>query len=168
VRGVLSGLLVAVTDPSFEDRQRRRAVEQAFRFVFPDWTIRQLQLGGVNPPQGLVIDDDVYGISDGFSNEHIVVESDAPQEALVAALEKAATRMMRVDDDGDEEAADGWEGPMGPASCVSDVTFDDDGRPGFYIDCKGGIEAVVAARFRAILREELERHAVATAVVRVP
>src|ERR1700709_1635418 len=32
VRGVLSGSLVAVTDPSFEDRQRRRAVEQAFRF----------------------------------------------------------------------------------------------------------------------------------------
>lgn len=166
VRALLGGSFVVVTDPVFEDRQQRRAVEQAFKFAFPDWSVSHVQLGG-SKPKSLVIDDDVYGTSDGMSNERIVVESDAPPADLVAALERAAERMLRVDDYGNEDD-DTTDELSGPASHVSKVTLDERGRPGFYIDCKGGIAPPVAARFREILIEELKRRDVATALVSVP
>ena len=85
---------------------------------------------------------------------------------LAKALEAAADRMLRVDDLGKEH--DAVDELPGAASYVSAVTFDERGRPGFYIDCKGGIEPPVAARFREILVEELRRRDVVTALVRVP
>jgi hypothetical protein len=162
---VLTGYLVVLTDAAFEDRQRRRSVEQAFKFAFPDWSVSHVQLGG-SAPHGLVIDDDVYGLSGGSSNERIIVESDAPREVLATALESAADRMLRVDDFGREH--DAVDELPGPASYVSAVSFDERGRPGFYTDCKGGIEPPVAARFREILVEELRRRDVVTALVRCP
>lgn len=168
VKELLSGFLVVLTDPAFEDRQRRRAVERAFKFAFPEWSVSHVQLGGnVAPPQGIVIDDDVYRARGGFSNEHVVVEtSDAPQVVLVAALQAAAQRMMRVDDDGREH--DVAEDELGAANYVSEVTIDTWGRPGFYIDCKGGIEPPIADRFRAILVEELKRREVVSAILGMP
>ena len=62
-------------------------------------------------------------------------------------------------------AADGFD--VYTPNYVSDVTVDENGSPGFYVDCKGAIEPPMAVRFRQILVEELMRHHVTSAHVRV-
>lgn len=179
VQGLVSARPVVLYDKRFEDARHRNKVEKAFLRVFPDLDIEHFQLGG--PPraddgsdgrdQGIVIDEDVYEDGEMSSNESIVVESSAPASEVVAALTRASERMMLVGEDGREYREDELGGGGGvdvyTPNYVSDVTFDEGGRPGFYIDCKGAIEPEMAAQFRQVLREELQRHGVTSAHVRV-
>jgi hypothetical protein len=179
-KALVAGTPVVLTDGVFDDPQRRRHVERAFRRVFPELVIEHVELGGGpalaaadEANTGIVIDDDVYREGDfGSSNETIVVESGAPLDDVLAALSNAANRMMSVGEDGQDHDVDG--ALSGTAievytpNYVSDVTVNDDGEPGFYIDCKGAIEPPMADRFRQILAEELSRRGVHSAHVRVP
>lgn len=189
VEQLLAGHSTKVTDGTFADPARRRRVADAFRKVFPDLAVFEVQIVGKrvvaeNPvlatapalheasPRGIVIDDDVYGEGTMSSNETIVVESDVPTEILVAALTAAADRMMRVGEDGNEYTDADAETVMAndiyTPNYVSDVTVDEDGRAELYLDCKGAIEPPMAERLRQVLREELPRHGVSSAHVRVP
>lgn len=87
------------------------------------------------------------------SNETIVVESTAPTVEVVAALTRASERIMLVGEDGrehrEDELGDGGVGVYTP-NYVSDVTCDESGRPGFYIDCRGAIEPEMAEGLLAV------------------
>ena len=178
-KGLLIGRPVVLLDRRFEDPRSRRKAAKAFSRVFPDLDVEHRQLGGQptpasgadGPDQGIVIDDDVYDDGDITSNETIVVESTAPVTTVVAALTSAAERMMLVGEDGREYTereldADGFE--VYTPNYVSAVTFYEGGDPGFYVDCKGAIEPAMATQFRQVLIEELQRHGVTSAHVRVP
>lgn len=174
VNWLLKGSTVVLSDPAFEDPQRRRLVERAFKRTFPKLTVEQLRVADeaivsdqVDVEHGITVDYEVYADGDMASNESIVVESQAPREVLVKALTRAAERMMNVGDDG-REYEDVAALEVYTPNYVSDVTVDDKGNPGFYIDCKGGIEPPMAARFREILVEELTRAGISSAHVRVP
>ena len=175
LKALLEGNPVVLTDEVFVDPRRRRHVERAYQRVFPDLVVDHAYLGDGSgpvpgPEDGIVIDDDVYEEGEEGSNESILVESDASRDVLVAALASAAERMMGVGEDGQEYSDDvaliGDEQVYTP-NYFSDVTIDKDGNPGFYIDCKGGIEPPMAAKFRQVLVEELMRHGVVSAHVRV-
>ncbi len=179
VQGLVSTRPVVLFDNRFEDPRRRKKVESAFLRVFPDLDVEHFQMGGEptsdeesdEPDQGIVIDKDVYGAGEMSSNETIVVESTAPTAEVVAALTHASERMMLVGEDGREYREDelgGGGADVYTPNYVSDVTVDEGGRPGFYIDCKGAIEPEMAAQFRQVLTEELQRHGVTSAHVRVP
>lgn len=177
VKALLGGKQVVLTDQVFSDPARRNVVQRAFQRVFPDLVIEQRYLGEdarhveVAPGRpDVVIDDDVYAEGEMSSNESIVVESDAPRVAVVEALTRAAERMMTVGDDGLERdgAARGDSDATYTPNDVSDVMVDEDGNPGFSIDCKGAIEPPMQAAFRQILVEELSRGGVTPARVRTP
>lgn len=174
VKTLLAGKTVVLTDGAFDDPRRRDIVERAFRQTLPDLVVNQVgpgEQGAPRPPhQGIVFDEDVYGEGDTGSNESIVVESHAQTDVLVLALRRAAQRMMLVGENGNEYGdveRPAKEGVYTP-NYVSEVTVDQNGNPGFYIDCKGGIEPPMAARFRQILMEELNRSQVFFAHIRVP
>jgi hypothetical protein len=179
VKALLAGKLVVLTDGVFADPRRRKLVEQAFQRVFPGLVVEQRQLGddpdlvGTEPAeQGIVIDNDVYGEGDMSSNESIIVESQATRDALIAALTSAAVRMMSVGEDGQEygdvEARTNDGNEIYTPNYVSEVTLDEMGNPGFYIDCKGAIEPPMGERFRQILTEELQRRGIRSAHIRTP
>lgn len=123
---------------------------------------------------GVVIDHDVHDeMPDGWQfYERIAVTSDDSVDTLVAALEAAAERMMRVDETGwedsvDEEVAEEEEGfPYYTPNYCGGVTVGDDRSVGFYIDCKGAPEPAMASTFRSILVEKLVRHGTRSAHVR--
>ena len=174
VMWLLKGSTVVLSDPAFEDPQRRRLVERAFKRTFPKLTVEHMQVAeeAIVADQdevetGITVDAEVYAEGDMCSNESIVVESHAPHELLVAAMTRASERMMLVGEDGQEHGdVEGLE--IYTPNYVSDVTIDEKGNPGFYIDCKGAIEPPMAARFRQILVEELMRSGISSARVRVP
>lgn len=178
VKTLTSGQKVVVMDRTFDDPKRRRLVERAFQRAFPDLIIEQVKVGGEpelggldEVMKGIVIEDDVYAEIATGSNEYVVVESDASNDVLVAALAKAAERMMSVGEDGreyDAEALSRGDIDIYTPNSVSDVSVDENGNPGFYVDCKGAMERPMASRFRQILLQELEQHGVASALVRVP
>ena len=177
-KGLLIGRPVVLLDRRFEDPRTRRKAAKAFSRVSQTWTSSTgssreptPESGADGPDQGLVIDDDVYDDGDITSNETIVVESTASVAAVVAALTSAAERMMLVGEDGREYTeheldADGFE--VYTPNYVSAVTFYEGGDPGFYVDCKGAIEPAMATQFRQVPIEELQRHGVTSAHVRVP
>ncbi|WP_239456343.1 hypothetical protein [Nocardioides solisilvae] len=166
---------VLLSDSVFEDEDRRALVERCFTRTLPGLVVEHVRLESAESVlrrehPGLVLDDDVYGEGEHASHESVVVTSEAPQETLVAALGAAAARMTCVGEDGREyadveEAA--TKGVYTP-NYVSDVEVDERGRVGFYLDCKGAIEPPMAARLRQVLLEELVRHGVTRAHVRVP
>jgi hypothetical protein len=197
VEALLKGYIVILTDGVFEEHRRRSKVALAFQRTFPDLAIDSVQVGGgaaIGPPgERIVFDGDVYEEGGEGSNETMVVESDADLEQLRWALTYASQRMMRVGEDGQEytdipvfyapdrglrpgtqyELAElgvdlaGREAVYTP-NYVSAITEDEDGNLGFYIDCKGGIEPPMAARFRQILLEEFRKRGITSAHVRVP
>ena len=160
VRTLVAGETVVLTDGAFEDPRRRNILERAFRQTLPDLVVSQVgpgEQGAPRPPhQGIVFDEDVYGEGGMGSNESIVVESHAQSDVSVLALQRAAQRMMLVGENGNEYGD--IERPpkqRGVEICtpnyVSEVTVDQNGNPGFYIDCKGRIEPPMASRFAGAL-----------------
>lgn len=120
---------------------------------------------------GIEFDDDVYEEAwHGACNETVVVDADAPVELVVAALQGAGARMMRIGEDGgsyEPGEVTAYDEIYTP-NYVSDVTIHEDGNPGFYIDCKGAIDRPMATQFRRVLAEELRLQGVLSARVRVP
>ena len=109
VMWLLKGSTVVLSDPAFEDPQRRRLVERAFKRTFPKLTVEHMQVAEEaivgdqdEVEKGITVDAEVYAEGDMCSNESIVVESHAPHELLVAAMTRASERMMLVGEDGQE------------------------------------------------------------------
>lgn len=176
---------VVLAGRAFDDPQRRARVEQAFRHELPDLVVEHVEVvaetahpagptthpsgGAADPRPGIVIDDDVYGLSPHYSSyETISVTADAPRKVLVRALTRAGRRMMSVGEDGLEYAdvEKAYMQDIYTPNWVADVEVDDRGAAGFYIDCKGAIETPMAEKFKQILAEELVRAGIERAHVR--
>ncbi|MBD3784395.1 MAG: hypothetical protein IE926_15840 [Micrococcales bacterium] len=107
------------------------------------------------------IDSDVftYDAATDMSKENFVVTGVDDSAPVIAALERASERFMRVDSTGTEHASydslsaavvDGLDSP----SYVSDPEATDLGVE-VYVDCNGVIDDDMARTMRQILTEEL-------------
>ncbi|GAB3669263.1 hypothetical protein GCM10027596_41230 [Nocardioides korecus] len=183
MEALLKGYIVILIDGVFDNHQRRSKVELAFQRTFPDLAIDHVQVGGGaelgRSDEQILVDGDVYENGDDGSNERIVVESEADRHELRTALHRASVRMMRVDEDGREypdlavihtgsgmASVDADDAGVYTANYVSGIVEDEDGNPGFYIDCKGAIEPPMGAKFRQILVEEFRKRGISSAHVR--
>jgi hypothetical protein len=118
--------------------------------------------GGEPPTDSpITIDPDVFTYQEdlGYSKETFVVTG-GDDVLVVAALTRAGTRFMRVDETGVEHpdnagAEQALEHDLYTPNYVSDPEVTEAGVE-MYLDCKGSIEDPMAETLRKILREELE------------
>lgn len=152
-----------------EEAYRRKVRERAER------QRKGLPEPTVEPPPSLVhLDDDVFECNDSMESmaEYFVVVSAAPTPAVVAAVTRAGSRFMRVDETGVEHADQAsanavWSDPelqLYTPNYVAAAQVTARGVEG-YVDCKGVIPDEMGRRFRLILREELETLGVPSRVV---
>jgi len=113
-------------------------------------------------PPAIVIDPDVFTYQEdlGYSNETFVVTGAEDDRVVVAALNRAAARFMRVDETGEEHFSDAgataaYAAGLYTPNYVSDPKVTGRGVE-LYLDCKGAIEDPMAVTLRTILRQELE------------
>jgi hypothetical protein len=131
---------------------------------------------GGGETRSLKIGPDVFASrEDGTAPNEVIVLSGAFEvDVAVAALRRAGDRFMFVDNRGmeymteaDVEAAEERyaTGDFYTPNYVADPKVLDHGIE-LYVDCKGVIPPPMAATFRKILREELERSGITNATVK--
>lgn len=113
---------------------------------------------GVAAPVGVVVDPALFGpLSNGRGVGADVLVLTAARESARRALDVAAPRMARVDDEGREHTARGGDeaGPGGRTAKVPHDVVDTPAGVALSIDGDDGGHPLRAARWLAILREEL-------------